>query len=275
MKKYDSIVTQKYYDGKWHDEILSAPKETAIIVYINGEELVTISCSPFKMNFLVLGYLYNEGIINEIGDISALGVCEDNAIASVRLKKNSFTVPKKKIITSGCGGGIIFNDEFCEKIDSELTIEPNNLFHLMRSMLKNAEHYKESGGIHASAICDSENIIAMSEDIGRHNTIDKIVGECIFNNISTKDKILITTGRISSEMLRKAVKLKVPIVASLSSPTDIAIKLAKDFNVTLIGYVRSNKMTLYSYPERLKNNSYSDSQLTKVAVENFVYQDES
>ncbi|KAF5049763.1 Sulfur carrier protein FdhD [anaerobic digester metagenome] len=267
------IITRKYYDGKWHDVILSIPKESPITVYVNGEELVTIICTPVKTNFLVLGYLYEEGIIDEIEDISALGVCDDNAIASVRLKNSNFKVPKKKIITSGCGGGIIFSEDFSDKIDSKLRVSPDKIFKLMKMMLGCAENYHESGGIHASALCSSETMVVMGEDIGRHNTIDKIAGECIFRKISMMDKILITTGRISSEMLRQAVKMKIPIIASLTSPTEAAVRLADKYNVTLAGYVRNNKMTLYSNSHRLtdvENIEFnSDSQLAHEVNENY------
>jgi len=270
------IVTQRYYDGKRQEVLLSVPKENSLALFVNGQELVTINCSPTMLNFLVLGYLFGEGIIDRIEDVLMLGVCEDEAIANVILKKKDFIAPEKKIITSGCGGGTTFTEDFSEEINSELFTEPENIFLLVRSMLKNTENYHESGGIHASALCDCGGIISMSEDIGRHNTIDKIVGECIYNKIPTEDKILITTGRISSEMLRKAVKLKIPIVASLTSPTEMAVRLARELNVTLIGYVRSNKMTLYSCPDRIKNkinikvnDSCSDSQLTQVAGENY------
>lgn len=245
------IMTKRYYDKEWHDVTLSIPKEQPITVYVNGEELVTIICTPVKTNFLVLGYLYEEGIIDKIEDVLVLGVCDDNAIASIRLRNSNFIVPRNKIITSGCGGGIIFNEGFSGKINSKMSISPEKLANLMKMMLGSAENYRESGGIHTSALCSSDAILVMGEDIGRHNTIDKIAGECIFRKISMKDKFLITTGRISSEMLRKAVKMEIPIIASLTSPTEAAVRLADEYNVTLSGYVRNNKMTLYSNPQRL------------------------
>jgi FdhD protein len=136
-------------------------------------------------------------------------------------------------------------------INSEMTTSPEHLIYLVQQMLNKADLYHISGGIHSSALCDSEGILVNAEDIGRHNTIDKICGECLFRKISTKDKILITTGRISSEMLRKAVKMEVPIVASLTTPTEEAIRYAKDADVTLVGRVGRNCCTVYNDCERL------------------------
>jgi len=245
------IRTLKYYDSKWHDATLSVPKEKNITIYVNGEELVTIVCTPIMTNFLVLGYLYGEGIIDSIEDISSLRVSDDDEIARVSLKNTDYLLPNKKIITPGFGGGIIFNNEFSAKVDSHLKTSSHSVFLLMKMMLGSAKNYGDSGGIHSSALCSPDSIIVMGEDIGRHNTFDKIAGECIFRKIPTKDKILITTGRISSEMLRKAVKMEIPIIASLTSPTEAAVRLSEEYNVTLAGYVRDDKMTLYSNHNRL------------------------
>ena len=249
------IKTHKYVDGKWQEVTLSVPKEMSLSFYINGQEFVSILCTPNKLNFLVMGYLRAEGIINGIEDITLMRVCEESAVADVRLKQTDLVLPKKRILTSGCGGGVSYNDSVAgSKIDSEICILPEQLLFLMQQMLQNAELYRISGGIHTSALCDCNNVIVFGEDIGRHNTIDKIIGECMFHKIPLSDKILITTGRISSEMLRKAVKMQIPIVASLTSPTERALLLARELDVTLIGYVRGKHFTVYSKSERVQYN---------------------
>lgn len=250
------IKTLKYADGQWQEVTLSVPKEMSLSVYINGQEFVTILCTPNKMNFLVMGYLLSEGIITDVEDINVMRVCEEESVVDVRLKRTDIVLPQKRILTSGCGGGVSYNDSVTGlKINSEISISPEQLLFLMQQMLKNAELYRISGGIHTSALCDCNSIITFAEDIGRHNTIDKIIGECTFRKIPIKDKILITTGRISSEMLRKAVKMQIPIVASLTSPTERAISLARDLDVTLVGYVRGNHITVYSKHERFNSGT--------------------
>ena len=117
--------------------------------------------------------------------------------------------------------------------------------------MKGAELYRISGGIHTSALCENEDILVMAEDIGRHNTLDKIVGECLFRKLSAKNKIMVTSGRLSSEMVRKAARMEIPVVASLTSPTERAIVVGKEAGITLTGYARGKRLSVYSHPERL------------------------
>jgi FdhD protein len=244
------ISCSRFTDGKWQQVAVPVPREMAFSIYINSQELVTIQCTPNKLNCLVLGYLYSEGIIQDLKDVAAMRVCEDDALADVKLNRLDFALPQKRVLTSGCGGGVSFNLQTA-KIDSSVTIMPEQVLHLMRQLLDNAMTYNLSGGIHTSAISDSSSILAMAEDIGRHNTLDKLVGECLLRKIPTRDKILLTSGRVSSEMLRKATNMQTPVIVSLTSPTEQAILLARQSGTTLVGYARGNHLTAYSHAERL------------------------
>jgi FdhD protein len=247
-----AMKSLKYVDGVWQEADLSLPKEIAFSIYLNKLELVTILCTPAKLNCLTLGYLYAEGVIKELKDVASMRVCEDDALAEVMLKNSDITLPQKRILTSGCGGGISFSaGEMGAKIVSQVRLMPDQLLALMKTMLQNAGLYNLSGGIHTSALCDNTGILLTGEDIGRHNTLDKIMGESMLRKITTRDKILITSGRVSSEMLRKAAKMQTPFVASLTSPTDRAVIAARELEICLVGYVRGNHATVYSMPERL------------------------
>jgi FdhD protein len=248
---FPDIQSYKYSAGKWNQQTSAVPKEFNITVYINKSELLTIMCSPTKLNCLVLGYLFSEGIIQDMKDIIAMRVCEDDNLADVTLKNTEFKPPEKKVLTSGCGGGISFSFNV-PKIDSQVTVSADRILKLMGQLVENAVSYNLSGGIHTSAVCDTEKILALADDIGRHNTLDKLVGECLLRNIPTKDKILLTSGRVSSEMLRKAARMQAPVVSSLTSPTERAVSLALESGITLIGYARGNHLTVYSHPERLQ-----------------------
>jgi FdhD protein len=246
------LAGYKYSDGRWQSLSLSAPEEMAFTIYINSQELVTILCTPSKLNCLVLGYLMSEGIIGDIKDIACMRVCEDDALADVKLTRTDFTLPQKRMLTSGCGGGVSFNSSAgIAKNKSNLNISPDTLLELMRQMLQKSELYNFTGGIHSSAISDGKALLVTSEDIGRHNTLDKIVGECLLRKISTVDKILLTSGRVSSEMLKKAAKMQTPVIVSLTSPTKQAVLLARELEITLAGYARGNHLTVYASPERL------------------------
>jgi len=246
------VPCQRYVDEKWQQMSLSVPKEMAFTIYINNQELVTILCTPFKLNSLVLGYLLAEGIIADIKDVASMRVCEDDALADVKLNQSDFVFPQKRILTSGCGGGASLNTNMdAPKIKTDIRVAPKQLLHLMRYMLENAKLYNLTGGVHTSALCDDKDVIAVGEDIGRHNTLDKIVGECFLRKISTKNKILLTSGRVSSEMALKVAKMQVPVIASLTSPTERAVILARDLDITLVGYVRGTHLIVYTRPDRL------------------------
>ena len=244
------IKSHKFIDGKWQETILSVPKELPLTIYINSIELVTILCSPIKLNCLVLGYLYAEGLIQNMKDIASMRVCEDDATADVQLNKQDIILPQKKVLTSGCGGGISFNIN-SPKMNSDIKIAPEKILLLMRKLVESASTYTLSGGIHTSALCDENDIIAIAEDIGRHNTLDKLIGECLLRKLSTAGKILVASGRVSSEMIRKAAIMQTPIIASLTSPTERAVVLASQVGITLIGYARGKHLTVYTQPERL------------------------
>ena len=246
------IAGYKFVDGKWQQLSLTVPKEMAFTIFINTQELVTILCTPIKLNCLVLGYLLAEGIITGMKDVAMMRVCEDDALADVKLVKSDFVLPQRRILTSGCGGGVSFKSDLKDlKLLSSVTIAPKQVLQLMKEMLGKAELYNLSGGIHTSSISDGKTILATGEDIGRHNTLDKIMGECLLRNISTQDKILLTSGRVSSEMLRKAAGMRSPVIVSLTSPTERAVLLARDLDITLAGYARGNRLTVYAHPERL------------------------
>ena len=246
------IACQKYVDGRWQQISLLVPTEMGFTIYINNQELVTILCTPLKLNCLVLGYLLAEGIIVDMKDVASMRVCEDDALADIKLCRSDFVLPQKRILTSGCGGGVSLNSNMgASKIKTDISLAPKQIFRLMRYMLESAELYNLTGGIHTSALGDDKAVMVVGEDIGRHNTLDKIMGECLLRKIPTKDKILLTSGRISSEMTRKALKMQVPVIASLTSPTQLAVILARDLDITLAGYVREPHLTVYTRPDRL------------------------
>jgi FdhD protein len=244
------IKYSSFSSGKWAHDSTAVPMEMALTIFIDNTELVTILCTPTKLNCLVLGFLYSEGIISGMSDVASMRVCEEDSLADVKLSKPGYTPPTRRTLASGCGGGVSFATEM-QKVESQITVKPEEVLSLMKQLNEKAELYRFSGGVHTSALCNNSNVLVSAEDIGRHNTLDKIVGECLLTKLSTADKLLLTTGRISSEMLSKAVRMKAPIIVSRSSPTDRSISLAQKWGITLIGYVRGNRLSVYSHEERL------------------------
>ncbi len=246
------MAYDRFSGGEWLRVSGPVPSEMALTVYINSQELVTVLCTPTKLNCLVLGFLYSEGIITGISDVAGLRVCEEESLADVKLNKSEYKLPTRRTLTSGCGAGTSFIVEAeAQKIDSEAVATAGDILSLMKQLQEKAELFRLCGGVHASALSDSRNLLVMAEDIGRHNTLDKIQGECLLRGISTRGRLLVATGRISSEMLLKAARMATPIVVSRSSPTERAISLAQDLGITLVGYARGSRLSVYSHRGRV------------------------
>jgi FdhD protein len=221
----------------------------ALTLYINGQELVTILCTPAKLNCLVLGYLYSEGIIASLSDVASMRICEEESLADVRLSKE-YSLPTRRTLTSGCGGGVSLITQG-QKVESSLVVTPTQVLSLMVQLREQVELFRLCGGVHASALANTKNLLVIAEDIGRHSTLDKIQGECLLRGLSAKDGLLLTTGRLSSEMVLKVAKMGVPIVVSRSSPMERAISLACDLGITLVAYARGSRLSVYSCEWRL------------------------
>jgi FdhD protein len=238
--------------GRFQLEDVPVVQEAALTLYVNGQELVTLLCTPSKLEPLVVGFLAFEGIIQGIENIRSLTVEDLFGYADVRLTTD-FVPPKRRVYTSGCGGGITFS---LETHDSAArwdngTVDPASLCLLIRELYRVAHAYRESRGIHTAALAEGDKLLIVAEDVGRHNAIDKVCGEAMLRGIPTIGKILLTTGRISSEMLRKGAHMGTPIVVSRTSATTLSVDLAKRLGLTLIGYVREDSFYVYSHPERL------------------------
>ena len=233
--------------------------EKPVTIYVNGSELVTLLCTPEKIDRLALGFLRSEGILTSVGQVDSLRIKEEEGLVEVELKDKSGLAEKlfgKRTVTSGCGKGTVFFNVLdsmrSEPLTGEMEVSVEGILRLMEELQQRALLYKDTGGVHSAALADHEDILYFFEDIGRHNAIDKIVGECLLDNISTDDKIIVTSGRLSSEILLKVAKLKVQLIVSRSAPTSLCIELAESLNITLVGFVRGKRLNIYSHGWRIK-----------------------
>lgn len=222
-------------------------REQPLVVYVNGQKFVTLLCSPIKLDCLVIGYLWLEKVIASLDDIRRLEVSEVDGMADVTLTRD-VELPTERILTSGCGGGITFriDPRLFQRVHSTLKVRPEQLSQRMKELFAAAENYRASRGIHGAALTDGDRLLVVAEDVGRHNAVDKIMGEALLRGIPTQDRILLSTGRISSEMLLKAARMQVPLVASRTSPTEMAVSLAEQLGLTVVGYVRPDSLNLYA-----------------------------
>jgi FdhD protein len=234
--------------GNRTDEVAGeVVREQPLIVYVNGEKFLTLLCSPMKLEELVVGYLWMEKVIGGLDEIERLEVSPVDGRADVVLT-HPVSLPTERILTSGCGGGITFriDHRLFPRLHSSLRVRPEQLALRMKELFAAAVHYKESRGIHGAGLGDVDRLLISAEDVGRHNAVDKVKGEALRRGIPTTDRILLSTGRISSEMLLKAARMGVPVVASRTSPTEMAVALAEQLNITVCGYVRPESLNLYA-----------------------------
>ena len=222
-------------------------REQPLTLSVNGEKFLTLLCSPVKLEALVVGYLWMEKVIASLDEVTRVEVSPVDGHANVTLS-HPVTLPTERILTSGCGGGITFriDHRLFPRLASSLRVAPETLSTQMKDLFAAAVHYRESRGIHGAALSDGERLLVVAEDVGRHNAVDKVKGEALLRGIPTEDRILLSTGRVSSEMLLKAARMGVPLVASRTSPTEMAVALAEQLNITVCGYVRPDSLNLYA-----------------------------
>lgn len=237
------------YDGECSNEVDDiVVREYPLTIFLNGEELVTLLCSPKALDFLVYGFLISEGIIQDKKDITAIAVDEEKGVVDV------FT-SQQKDMTTGCGRGTVFYNIHdvisCRPAEEGLKVEAKKLLALMREFSTASEVFQNTGGVHSAALSDGNDILIYHEDVGRHNALDKVLGEAFVKNILFTDKLILTSGRISSEMLTKAVKRGIPMVVSRSAPMDLALQIGEEMNTTIVGFVRGNRMNVYTGSSRI------------------------
>ncbi|MEG0380691.1 MAG: formate dehydrogenase accessory sulfurtransferase FdhD [Kurthia sp.] len=237
--------------------------EYAVTVKINQEEFVTMVCTPEYVEDMVVGYLASERVIRNFDDIESIWHQEKEGFVHVKTKQvNPYfqQMQNKRYITSCCGAsrqGFVFaNDALVAKKmhDVHIKITPEDAYRLMYELQESANVFQETGGVHNAALCDVNGIVLSRMDIGRHNALDKIYGYCLRNEISLRDKIIVFSGRISSEILLKVSKIGCEMVLSKSAPTELALELADGLGITTVGFVRKNTMNVYTHAKRILVN---------------------
>ncbi|MFC1703791.1 formate dehydrogenase accessory sulfurtransferase FdhD [Candidatus Omnitrophota bacterium] len=232
-------------------------EEVPLTIHLNGKELLTLLCSPRDLKELSIGFLYSNGLIQSLEEIENIIIDAQywNSHIELKTKNEATQLLFKRLYTSGCGRGTIFYNALepirKRKIAGRSKISSEKIIKLINSFQKMSLVFRETGGVHSAALANSDSILAFKEDIGRHNAIDKIIGEALLRGIDTKNLIILSSGRISSEILSKVERIRAAFLVSRSAPTDQAIKRARELNLTLIGFVRSRRMNVYTAEERV------------------------
>lgn len=233
--------------------------EFHLAIFVNKQLIATLTCSPAKLDYLTTGFLFSEGLINGKEDINGLIIDQHEGVAKVKTeqgKNKGEAQTVRRLIISG-GGKSCFTEPYYNQSrqgsNSQIKISITEIFALMDEFIQLSKIFQDTGGVHSAALCDKNGILLFSEDIGRHNAIDKIFGECILKGIKTNERVILTSGRVSSEIVHKVLKGNVPLLISKSAPTDMGIQLAEEFGITLIGFARGRRMNIYSQGWRVVN----------------------
>ena len=233
--------------------------ETAFTLYVNGKVLVSLLCTPTELDTMAVGFLISEGMLTDRQSLLALDVDEKTSSVFVVIKdlpENWESLFHKKTITSGCGKGITFtNASDLEGISSNrdaVRLHPEMVPSLLKSFRNISGLYEKTGGVHSAALANVDGeILLFSEDIGRHNAVDKLIGKAFLAGVTLYDKILLSSGRVSGEIMTKVVRSRIPVLISRTAPTCMSITSAEDHGVTLIGFARGRRMNIYTHPNRM------------------------
>lgn len=234
-------------------------EEFPLTILLNGEEFATLVCSPTNLEELIIGFLASEGIIRLYEEIKSLIIDENRGFAYIELfREYNFSQQdhSKRFIGSCCGKSRQFyfksDVKTAKTITSRLTISVEQCYNLMRELQLGSEQFKRTGGVHNAALATADRLLDVQTDIGRHNALDKVYGSVLQQKIPLADKLIVFSGRISSEVLLKVSKIGVGLILSKSAPTLLALNLANDLGITVIGFARENKMNVYTHPYRIQ-----------------------
>jgi FdhD protein len=206
-------------------------RELPLTVVLNDRELATFPASPTNLSYLATGFLLARGLIKSIKEITV-----DVPKGMVWVEAEETEPPSQP------------------KVTADIEISAAEVFILLNEFVKRSRLFRVTGGVHNAALCNREKILVFAEDISRHNAMDKVFGQCLLEGIDTAGRLLITSGRVSSEVVLKVAKRNVPLLISRAAPTDLGVKMAKDLGVTLIGFARDKRMNVYTHEERLKES---------------------
>ena len=252
------VVVLRISKNRCRQARVAVVQEIPLTIFLNDREIITLLCTGAHIESLAVGFLKSEGLLQDRGSLENVEVDKNRQTVRVYTKEPSEMAEQlfgKRTLTSGCGKGTIFYNVLdslqSQPLKHQITIGAEQVRKLMTELHKRSELYRRSRGVHNCGLATSEKILIFRADIGRHNAVDMILGDCFLSEIDTSNKILVTTGRITSEILIKAAKMQIPMLISRSAATSLSLDLANSLNMTVIGYVRGGSILAYTGKENL------------------------
>jgi FdhD protein len=253
MKDAFPYEVVEFTGDKFRKASIKAIQEVPLTIYLNGRQVVTLLCMGKEPRLLAVGFLKSDGLITEGKQLKAIRVEEASERLAVHVETSHNPFEEQRIersITSGCGKGTNFSRNVetvaATTVTSSLTVTPEQILKLIAELHSRSTLYRETRGCHNASLATPDGILIFREDIGRHNAIDMICGECFLEDVPTHDKLIVSTGRIASEILMKVMRLGIPILVSASAATRFSVDLARKTNMTLVGMVESNRIVVYN-----------------------------
>jgi FdhD protein len=224
--------------------------EKKIRISVNGTHILSLYCSPTMVREFVTGIVHNEALISGEWCAERMTIEYGDEI-QVDIPSSGTVREGEKVVTSGCGGGVSFSRGDIGRVTDTATFAAGVIREIFREFQHRSDAYKLTGGAHSAALTDGERILAFAEDIGRHNAVDKVIGYCLLENIPFEGKIMLASGRLSSEIVGKCAASRVPVLASRAAPTSLAVEIAESAGITVVGFVRGDRMNVYTGKERI------------------------
>lgn len=261
-KEQQEFSILQYRQGQIHQVTDVVAAEYDLAIQVNGKDFITLLCTPRSLENLVVGFLFSEGVIQSRDELESLSVDVERKQAQVTLEnKDAFILAgdqlfAQKTVTTACGKGrsmlylADFND-LADRIDGNFKFQAAHILELMAQFNRQSQLFLDTGGVHSCALSDGSGILVFEEDIGRHNALDKILGYAMLQDISLHDKMVLTSGRISSEIVGKVARRGIPAIVSRSAPTSAAIEQAQALGMTLVGFARGGKFNVYTHFDAL------------------------
>ncbi len=224
--------------------------EEAVDLLVNGKKLITFMCTPDNLSELALGYLYSRGLIDHKKEFIGASACSSGrrifSLVDRKLSEEVYTI--KNVVLSGCGSGELPREEIFKRGETLAGYSESmgRIKEIFREMLDSARLHKTTGGTHCAAIGDPSGRVLVREDIGRHNAVDKVIGAALEEGINLEQSTIIITGRVSSDMVIKAAGAGVPVVASMRITSNLALDIAREHGVSLIGRIGGPEPIIYN-----------------------------
>ncbi len=257
----------EYRGGRFGHRDDVVVQETPLTLYVNGREVVTLLYLGEHGEELALGFLRSEGFIRERADLVSWRADEGEGVVRVDLRTAPAAVDRlleKRTVTTGCGKGTTFYRALdglqCRPVESDVEFSAGAVLRGMGELQRRSGLYRETGGTHNASLANRSGTLCFRTDIGRHNAVDMLGGWALMEGRALADAMLLTTGRISSEILLKVARMGAPVLASRSAPTALALQLAVELGVTVVGYVRNGRFNVYTHPRRVTGSGGEDAQ---------------